>query len=449
MRRLSMLVAVSSLLGCNPAEPVPDAGIVEACPAITGEVIHQNDVTASETWAGDGLVHHVTAGITVRPGATLTLAPCAVVKVNTGQLLTLLGAPGQPAKLVSLGTAARRVLITNFTAGQRWGGWRNLSAEATFELAYTTLENAGTGTSHGATLDLRANGKSESEAIPVLKADHLVISGSLGTGVVMASAAAFTADSTELTVTGGGGTVNGGDYALELNPIAAGTLPTLSLSGNAHDAIRVSAGSLYISRDLTLKNRGVPYYFSFDRVRVTDQAGVVTPVLTIEPGVELRFDDYLVVGAENVGVSSNPGRLIALGTPTQRITFTSAKPTRAPADWPGVWLLNAAGSRLENVDLDFAGGMNGISSSNCKPVGTNDNAALFIGQSGGGYISAPSDFVAVRISSSASHGINSMWQAAGSGPVLAGGFTFNGLGGCSQTRNRLLTTCGPQDCLVP
>jgi len=156
-----------------------------------------------------------------------------------------------------------------------------------------------------------------------------------------------------------------------------------------------------------------------------------------------------MIGSENPGVSSAPGRLIAVGTPSQHITFTSSKATRAPGDWPGLFLFNAPGSRLENVDIDFAGGFNGISSSNCKPPNTNDNAALFIGASGGSYISSPGDFVNVTLSNSASHGINSMWQAASFGPVLTGGFSFNSISGCKQTRNRLMTTCGANDCLVP
>jgi hypothetical protein len=445
MRWLTVLtVAVS--LGCGAKMETPDAGVVAVCPALTGEVIHQNDVTTSETWAGDGIVHHVTAGITVRPGATLTLAPCAVVKV-ANQQLSVLGTMAQPAKLVSLGTAAQPVLMTGLD-GAHWGGWRNLSAFSTIELAWTTIENAGAGTVHGGSLVLRGDGNAVNEAIPVLKVDHVTITGGMGTGVVMDSAAAFTADSTELTVKGAGGTINLGGYPIELNSIAAGTIPTLHVEGNAQDSIRV-AGSLYISRDLTLKNRGVPYYFAFDRVRVTDQPGVVTPTLTIEPGVEVRFDDYLVVGYENPGVSSAPGKLIALGTPSQHITLTSSKPTRAPGDWPGLFLLNAPGSRLENVDIDYAGGFNGISSANCKPANSSDNAAVFIGGSGISYISAPGDFVNVTVSNCASHGINSMWQAGGFGPILTGGFTFNGIAGCKQTRNRLMMSCGMTDCLVP
>jgi hypothetical protein len=412
------------------------------CPAMNGQVLtHQSDILSAETWAGDGTVHRIAFGITVRPGGSLTLAPCAVVTVNAGLVLTVTGTPAAPAKLVSRGTAARPVLVTSAVAGQPWGMWRGLTAESTFDLSYTTFENGGKGGARGAALSVRGGGPPESATVRVLKVDHLVIKDSVGTGLVMESAAAFTADSTELTVTGGGSSVLGGDYAIEISPIAAGTLPTLHVSGNAHDAIRIAGGSLYISRDLTLKNRGVPYYFVFDRVRVTDMAGT-TPTLTIEPGVELRFDDYLQVGMFNKGVTNQPGKVIAVGTAANPIVFTSSKATRAAGDWPGVYLMNAAGSRLENVRIEYAGGPNGISSSNCKPASSTDAAALFIAL-GDAYVPAAGDFTAVTIANSKSHGINAMWTAAGAGPDLTPAFSFQAINGCRQTRNRMTNGCVP------
>src|SRR5437764_12431359 len=96
------LIALAWIAGCSSGGNSPDAGGTSdagqpdgggdadagpSCPALTGvEVRHQNDVTTDETWAGDGTVHHVVAGISVRPGATLTLAPCAVVHVANQQL---------------------------------------------------------------------------------------------------------------------------------------------------------------------------------------------------------------------------------------------------------------------------------------------------------------------------------------------------------------------------
>jgi hypothetical protein len=265
--------------------------------------------------------------------------------------------------------------------------------------------------------------------------------------VVLAAGAAFTPESTELTVVGGGLSTADGNSAIQIGQLAAGTLPSLHVSGNVVDQIRVSAspGTLNIARDLTLKNLGVPYYFYFDRVRVTDPTGTFSPTLTVEAGVELRFDDYLVVGTASAGNPSHPGKLIALGTAAQPIVFTSSKPTRMAGDWPGVWLLEAAGSRLENVLIDYAGGTNGISSSNCKPAMTTDNASLFLSAP-----AASSDFVAVRIDHAQSHGINAMWNAAGFGPDLTAGFSFGALGGCRQTKNATPTGCmNAAGCLVP
>lgn len=464
MRKLWLRVGILMAAGCGddgvhhlPDGPVeidaalPDAPVEPMCPALNGQSItHQTDITSAETWAGDGTIHHVTFGITIRPGGTLTLAPCAVVHVNTGLQLTVTGMPGQPAKLVSQGTAARPVLMKNRVDGQKWGGWRGLSPDSTFELNYTTFENGGFGMQHGAVLDVRGNGASERDLVPVVLANHLTLKDSTGTGLVMASGASFTAGSTQLTVTGGGASVSGGDYAIEINPIAAGTLPTLSISGNAHDAIKIAAGSLFISKDMTLKDLGVPYYFTFDRVRITDPMGGTPPTLTIEAGVELRFDDYLQVGYINPGVTDQPGKLIAVGTAAKPIVFTSSKTPRVAGDWPGIYLYNAPGSRLEHVRVEFAGGFNGIVSANCKPANSTDASAIFIGTSGGSYIPAASDFVAVTIASSASHGINAMWSAAAFGPDLTAGVTFQTINGCSQTKNGRTTGCGTEaGCLVP
>lgn len=448
MRYLAMSSALAlSLWSCGQRPTENDAGAgggggsAGVCPALGLEVDHHSDISADETWAGDGTVHRVTFGITVRPGATLTLAPCAVVKVNPGLHLTVSGAAGRPAKLVAVGTVDRPVLITNAVAGQKWGGWRGLTPDATFELSYTTLENGGHGTNYNSALNVRGAGDS-SAVTPLLKADHLTIRGAKGIGLVMEAGAAFTADSDALTVTGGGNDTD--DAAVQMTPVAAGTLPPVTLSGNHRDQIRIAAGSLFISKSMTLKKRA-PYHFKFDRVRVTDPSGAVVPTLTIEPGVEARFDDYLVIGAHIAGNPDRPGVLLALGTAAQPITLTSSKLVRAAGDWPGVFLLSAAGSRLEHTRIEYGGGFNGNSSSNCKPTGTDDNAALFIGWATGQYVPAASDFVGVSLANSAGHGINAMWSSGAFGPDLTAAFDFTAIAGCRQTKNRRLNGCGGQE----
>ena len=430
----------------------PLSGQAASCPALNGKgITHQSDITTNETWAGDGTVHRIAFGITVRPGATLTLAPCAVVQVNPGLVLTVTGTPAAPAKLVSQGTAARPVLVTSAVAGQPWGMWRGLTAQSTFDLSYTTFENGGRGA-------LPRHGAERAWWRALLKSAPFRCSGQITWSSGVRSAPAWSwrvgppspPNSTDLIVTGGGGTVQGGDYAIEINPIAAGTLPTLIGTGNTPrcDSHRGHV-RCYISRDLTLKDRGVPYYFVFDRVRVTDAAGATTPTLTIEPGVELRFDDYLQIGFFNRGVSNQPGKLIAVGTTAKPIVFTSSKPTRAPGDWPGVYLFNAAGSRLENVRIDYAGGPNGITSANCKPAGTTDAAALFIALDNAyvpaaGRLRGGDDFE-LEIARH-QRDVDGRRRLARSDP----GFRFEAINGCQQTRNRMPNGCVPSPgCLVP
>ena len=64
---------------------------------------------------------------------------------------------------------------------------------------------------------------------------------------------------------------------------------------------------------------------------------------------------------------------------------------------------------------------------------------------------SPSDFVAVAIVNSKSHGINSMWYTPGPfAPDLTGAFTFTAISGCRQTRNGSAAGCGTNPpCMVP
>lgn len=444
---------VNGTIGHHSAGIIPEGqpSTIAGCPAANGLTIdHHADISANETWAGDGTVHKVSSDITIRPGATLTLAACASVQVVPGKTIRLLSNPGSPARLVSAGTADKPVIVSNVPGSGNWGYLYSYTADSFFDLSYTTLQNGGSGNlSQGSSLYLRGNADPSTVVVPMVKADHLVVKNSVGTGIVMESGAGFTANSTDITVTGGGSYPGGnGDSAIQMTALAAGTLPTLHVSGNARDQIRI-AESHYIARDLTLKNLGVPYYFYFDAVWFRDPTGVHTPTLTIEPGVELRFDKYLMIGDVTTGRPPYPARLLALGTAAQPILFTSSKTTRAAGDWPGIWLKAAAGSRIENARIEFAGGWNGIGSLSCKPVTSNDWAGLFIGWDER-YVPSPANFANVTIANSASHGINAMWVAGRQGPDLTKAFTFQNINGCSQTKNGIIGGCGKNGtgCLV-
>ncbi len=110
-------------------------------------------------------------------------------------------------------------------------------------------------------------------------------------------------------------------------------------------AVDTDGGQDAIAADVTLTAQpGLAWYeFADGSTAQTPPAEVVVPesiTLTVEPGVELRFGD----GAETLVVN---GRLQAIGTPTQPITFTSAADS-APGQWEGI-VLQGGSSQLENV----------------------------------------------------------------------------------------------------
>jgi PKD repeat protein len=78
--------------------------------------------------------------------------------------------------------------------------------------------------------------------------------------------------------------------------------------------------------------------------------------LTIEPGVEVRFYETasLVIGS---GFNDTPGRLIAQGTDTHRIIFTSNEASPQPGDWRSINFVSTAtdDSIIENAIIEYGG----------------------------------------------------------------------------------------------
>jgi hypothetical protein len=111
-----------------------------------------------------------------------------------------------------------------------------------------------------------------------------------------------------------------------------------------------------ISTDTTWTASGSPYIVTSSiTISGVDGADGIT-TLTIEPGVEIRFSSYtqLIVGA----LSGNPGALIAQGTGTDPIVFTSNQASPAAGDWYGIKFYNTtddATTSLAYCNVQYAG----------------------------------------------------------------------------------------------
>ncbi|MCF7793813.1 MAG: right-handed parallel beta-helix repeat-containing protein [Candidatus Cloacimonetes bacterium] len=189
-----------------------------------------------------------------------------------------------------------------------------------------------------------------------------------------------------------------------LNPIYCyanqiGNITSNSYSNNGEQKIKVYGTT--ISEDATWEDPGIPYSVNSSAhiyVQGTDGADNVT-TLTIEPGTEIQFDSvYLYIGHDSS--SAYPGKLIANGTETNPITFTSNEPSPSAGDWYGIYFadyaddnselsyctikyggitasydniyLNGCSPTISNCEISYADG-NGIYCNNSNPQISNCN----------------------------------------------------------------------------
>ncbi len=120
----------------------------------------------------------------------------------------------------------------------------------------------------------------------------------------------------------------------------------LLIAANAARAENVGG---VITTDTTWNLAGSPYIVNGGSVRVGNGA-----TLTIEPGVEVRFEPLqsLLVGYTTDG----QGTLVARGTEAQPILFTSNSPTPAPGDWTRIDFLDLAADATFNGSWDYIDG---------------------------------------------------------------------------------------------
>lgn len=117
-------------------------------------------------------------------------------------------------------------------------------------------------------------------------------------------------------------------------------------------AIKVGSGPTSVSGPITANSTwtlaGSPYIVT-STVLVGNPAG---PVLTIDPGVTVKFD-----AATGLTVGYEPGSLYAVGTASQPITFTSSSSTPAPGSWGAIRFYDktSADARIAHATIAYGG----------------------------------------------------------------------------------------------
>lgn len=292
--------------------PIPDAAIPDAlvgCPPPThGPTTHPfATLSASETWTADTSPHIVTGDQRVTADAVLTIEACAEVQLAANVAL-IFGQSAATSRLVAEGTADRPIRFHASTA-MPWGKLQ-VFHPGSVSLAYATFDGGGSDRFQGFAT-IVAGGDRMPGVRPVLKVDHVTVTGSQGFGVRLFDEAGFAPGSTDLTVSGGGQ-----NPVAQKNPVAMGFQTAGTLPSGSYDGDILLDGDVTVTQDTALHDRGAAY-----ETGVNGNLRVQGATMTIEAGVTVKMRAQLawVAGA----TPSTTGSIVAAGTADKKVTFKS------------------------------------------------------------------------------------------------------------------------------
>ncbi len=324
---LLIALALTAHVGQRTAQAAADVAAPLANPVLSpGSTIVSGDITTNTTWTTAGSPYIVTSNIAVAVTATLTVEPGVEVQFQQYRALTVNGT------LIAVGTASQPISFTATTKQPGW--WYGIEIDGTASapntgsrLDYVTVEYGG-----------RSNGNLYLYYATAQVTNSRFRSSS-NDGIYGSSAGvAHIADSSFN---------DNGRYAIQftdgsVNPVLA----RLSASGNGTNAIALGGGTL--SGSHVWEALGIPY------IALGNQTVAVSATLTVEPGVEVQFQQYRGLTVQ--------GTLIAIGTASQPISFTGT--TKQAGWWYGIEIDGTSGapntsSRLDYVTVEYGGRSNG------------------------------------------------------------------------------------------
>ncbi len=306
-------------------------------------------ISTNTTWTTAASPYVVTGPVTVAAGVTLTVQPGVTVNFNWHTSLDVNGT------LIANGSSGTNILFTSNETTHSRGYWDAIyleSGSVGSQISYATVSYGGVS---GADLHIRGG-------TPSLA--NVTVTQSSTTGIQITGAANPTLQSCQISSnaqygvtlsSGGAATITDTAFtsntwnAILVDPSTAlAGLTGITASGNGANTISVRSGNVTV--DTTWRSAPIPIELTGS---VTVNAG---KTLTIQAGATVKFDANL-----NLDVL---GTLMAVGTSSQGITFTSNQTTQTKGFWGTIILESgASASHLSYVTVSY-GGNNGAQ--NCE-----------------------------------------------------------------------------------
>ncbi len=302
---------------------------VQAAPHRT-TIISSGYITQNTEWTVANSPYEIANDLTIEPGITLTIQPGVEVRFRTNTRLIVNGT------LNAVGSADAQITFTGVTKTP--GSWKDITVQ-------NVGENTGSATLHHVVIEyggepINSPGLLHVRAAALdLRNSTLRHSGRAGL-IFSGSERAVTVQDSEFNN-------NATDavhfvLGLDVDPV----LHNLKASGNGADAVVLFFVGLGGESSHVLEQMGLPYLVSGDLNLYSGSK------LTIEPGVELRFQPFNGSTAEAFNVY---GELQAQGTAEAKIRFTGTDPT--PGSWKGIYVALDEGKTalFDHVIVEYGG----------------------------------------------------------------------------------------------
>jgi hypothetical protein len=341
-------ISVSATMGSFP-DVLRPSNTYEAPLRVRGGTITGVDAVWNKPLASDASTRPIrpTTSIAVRDGSLTIEAGTRIEMPLNGQLTMT------DSRLVLDGAASEPVVVERAAGAAYWSRirLRGAGSGGVSRITHAVLEGGGSDPALGASAGRAAIVVEASAGVPATPAvSDTMIVGSNGYGMTFA-------DSTHCMGACNDNTIVGSRFsAVRMYANFIGRFGTgNALGGNntsatwGHDGVWVLGDTVDVGA--TWPSNGVPYVIQGNiELRQSNPLDPI-PVLTIEPGTELRFasNTRLRVGEGNDGV------LDARGTGTEPITFTSID-TVSPVFWRGIdFNQGSDGSILDRVYISYGG----------------------------------------------------------------------------------------------
>ncbi|MCP4614454.1 MAG: right-handed parallel beta-helix repeat-containing protein, partial [Planctomycetes bacterium] len=331
-----------------------------------GICLRAGNISENATWKDQNMSYIVTGNIIIYKTsgtASLTIEPGVEVRFNAGTQLQS-GHTNSVYKgaLIAQGTETEPIVFTSNASNPAPGDWKGLYFPSANDDALTILEHCtveyGGGNTFGNLYFANASGtiknctiqNSSSQGVylgatssPLI--ESCTISENTENGI-------YAGDTSKPTITTN--RISGNqEYAINAYPNSAGKITGNTGTGNQENGICLRAG--IISGNVTWEDQDMSYIVTGDII-IYRTSG--TASLTIEPGVEVRFNPGTQLQSGHTN-SVYKGALIAQGTETEPIVFTSNASNPEPGDWKGLYFSSANDDDLtvlEYCTIEYGGG---------------------------------------------------------------------------------------------